>query len=101
MNEILHADLFFLITAVAVIVVGIALAALLFQVFVILRAVREIVENVRKASGSIEEDFESLRTEVKGEGKRVKTVLGLALGFLTRRFLKSRVRRKKKISTGE
>ena len=94
MNEILHADIFFLITAIAVIVVGTGLSIALYYVIAILREFREVAKSVRKASDGLEEDFQDLRAGVKNEGRRVKTAFDLALGFIMRRFTRAKPRKK-------
>jgi len=97
MSEILHANIFFLITAIAVIVVGTGLSIALYYVIVILREFREVAQMVRKASGGLEEDFQDLRAGVKSEGRRVKSAFDLALGFILQRFARTKPKAKKKV----
>ena len=90
MSEIVHADIFFFITAIAVIVVGIGMAVTFFYIIFILRDVRAVVKKVRKASDELEKDFEDLRVNIKNEGVRVKTVFELVLAFIARQIPKKR-----------
>ncbi|MCE9643983.1 hypothetical protein K8Q93_01935 [Candidatus Parcubacteria bacterium] len=96
MNEILHANIFFLITSIAVIVVGIGLSIALYYVILILREFREVAEKVRKASDGLEEDFQDLRAGVKSEGRKVKSAFDLALGFILQRFARGKPKKKVK-----
>lgn len=98
----MHADIFFFITSIAVIIVGIGVTIAVVFCILILRDLRAIVRKVRKASDELEQDFEALRSSVKGEGARVKTVFDLALGFIARQVSRSHTRRKRaKESAGE
>ena len=99
MSEVVHADIFFFITALAVVLVAGALLVALYFFIGILRDVRAIAAKVRKTSDELERDFERLRLEVKSEGMRVKTVFDIFLGFLQRymtRAASSAPKRRKK-----
>jgi hypothetical protein len=61
MSEILQANIFFMITAVAVVTVTIFVAIALYHVIRILRAVRDIVERVREGSEVIADDVANMR----------------------------------------
>jgi cell division protein FtsL len=96
MTEVVHADIFFFITAIAVVLVTILFSiALVFAIF-ILRDIRAVTMKVRKASDELEQDFESLRLQMKNEGVRVKTIFELALGFLKRQIPRARSKKKAK-----
>ena len=96
MSEVVHADIFFFITSVAVcLITAGALVALYFFVG-ILRDVRAIAAKVRKASDELERDFEHLRGEVKAEGMRVRTVFDIFLGFLQRHMTTAAPKRRKR-----
>jgi hypothetical protein len=96
MTEVVHADIFFFITAIVVLVVGVGAAIIACYVILILRDVRAMVRKVRKASDEIEEDFEALRATIKNEGMRVRSIVELLLGFLLRRASKPRAKKKDK-----
>lgn len=64
MSEILHSNIFFLITSIAVIVVTILVSIGLYYVICILRAVRDIAERVREGSEIIAEDAAQLREDI-------------------------------------
>jgi predicted RNA-binding protein with PUA domain len=61
MSEVLQANVFFMITAVAVVVVTIFIAIALYQLIRIMRAVRDIVERVREGTDVIAEDVANVR----------------------------------------
>ncbi len=86
MNELVHADIFFFITAVAVMLVATILAVALVYVVYILRDVRAIVARMRRASESIESDLHLLRQEAKQEGVKALTLVDMVLGFVMRKF---------------
>ena len=84
MNDILHANIFFFITSVAVVVLALMWVVILFYVIAILREVRAIVERICKVSGDIEEDLQALRASVRHGGARVRSLGGIAFEFLVR-----------------
>lgn len=93
MSEIVHADIFFFITAIAVVVISVGAAIALYYAIVILRDVKAVAKKVRKASDELEKDFEDLRVNIKDEGVRVKSVFDLALRFIARHIPKARAKR--------
>lgn len=95
MTEVVHADIFFLITAVAVIVVGVGAAILLYYAILIARDVQAITSKVRKASDELEQDFEELRARVRSEAARAETTFGMLLGLATQ-YLPTVIRARKK-----
>jgi hypothetical protein len=96
MTEIIHADIFFFITAIAVVVVSIGLLIALYYVIDILRDVRVVMKKVRKASDELEQDFEDLRANIKKEGVVVRTIFELAVRFITRQIPGLRMKKEKK-----
>ena len=90
MDQLVHADIFFFITAIAVVIISIGLAIVLYFVIDIVLDVRAVVKKVRKASSELEQDFEVLRSSVKEEGVRVKTIVELVLAFIARQIPKGR-----------
>ncbi len=65
MQELIHADIFFLISAVAVVVVTVGLVGAFYYLIRILKNVHEISERAKKLSEEMETDIESLRNGVK------------------------------------
>lgn len=97
----MHADVFFFITALAVIVLSVGMAVVLYYVIGIVRDVRAVTEKVRSASNGLEQDFEELRAVLKKQGVRTKTVLELLLSFLMRKIPKARIKSVKKEAVQE
>jgi len=86
MTEILQANLFFFITAMAVVVFTIFLCVAMYFVIKILVSVRNITERIDESSEVIAEDIQQLRTYI-AEGSLISQVIGL--------FIKSKRSRKK------
>jgi uncharacterized protein YoxC len=61
MNEILHANIFFIIASIGVVVFIIITSIILYQVLKVVKAVRRIVERVERGSEVLAEDIEDLR----------------------------------------
>ena len=94
MSGLIHADIFFFITAVAVVLLTAIFAVVLVYVVFIMRDVRAIVARMRRASESLESDFNALRNEVKQEGYKARALVDIVLGFISRKLTKV-VRQKK------
>jgi hypothetical protein len=76
MTEILQANVFFFITAMAVVVFTVFLCMAMYFVIKILRSVRNITERIEDGSETIAEDVKQLRRYVV-EGSLISQVLGL------------------------
>ena len=84
MNEVVHADIFFFISSLSVVCITIGVLILLYYIIPIARDARAIVAKLRKAGDEVEKDFESLRSTLREEGAKGKTILNLVFGFVTR-----------------
>lgn len=71
MDTLIHADIFFFITSVAVIAITAALVVVLIYLAQFLRNARDISRTVRKESEDIVADISELRTKTKREGLRL------------------------------
>lgn len=89
MSELVHADIFFFITAVAVMLLTTILAVALVYGVLIVRDVRVIISRIRRASESLESDLNALRNEVKYEGLKARALVDLVLGFVSRKVVKA------------
>ncbi len=89
MSELVHADIFFFITTVAVALLTTILAVALVYIVFIVRDARAIVARMRKASESLESDFNALRQEVKQEGLKARALVDIAIGFISRKLAKT------------
>jgi 5-bromo-4-chloroindolyl phosphate hydrolysis protein len=65
MDSFIHADIFFFITSIAVIVVGIVLTIVLVYIAIILNTIRKISEMVHSESGLIAEDVHDIRNKIR------------------------------------
>ena len=61
LNEILHANIFFIIASVGVVLFIIITSLILYHVLKVVQAVRRIVERVERGSEVLAEDIEDIR----------------------------------------
>jgi hypothetical protein len=78
MTEVLHANVFFFITAIAVIAFTSLLCVALYHIIKLLKSVRRIVRRIEVGSEAIAEDMSHLRTYFK-EGSFFSHIIGLLL----------------------
>lgn len=85
MDTLIHADIFFFITTIAV--VFFTIGFIIFAVYFvrILDDLNHISKKMRVEGDKIIEDVETLREKAKEEGAKVKTLLDLFLELFTRR----------------
>jgi len=76
MDEVLHANIFFFIASIGVVVFTILSCVGLYYVIRILHSVQRIVDRVEKGSGVIAEDIHHLRTYL-AEGSLISRVIGM------------------------
>ena len=62
MNEILHANVFFIIASVATIIFCIIITMILFHILKLVKSVRRIVERIEDASEQVADDVAHVRT---------------------------------------
>lgn len=79
MSEVLHANIFFVITSVAVVLFTLLLCVLLYHLIKIVRSVRRIVERIEEGSEVIAEDMSELR-RFFAEGSLISHILGMFMG---------------------
>lgn len=95
MQTLIHADIFFFITSIVVVILAIFAIVILFYVLRIVRSVDHIVDNIKKESDSVAADIEMLRTNIKEKGTHLFSFLVTASKFLLGRNVKERSRAKK------
>lgn len=66
MSSLIHADIFFFITTIAVIFMSILLIIVLIFVILILKNLRKLSQTVLSEADLIAEDIDALRTKAKG-----------------------------------
>ncbi len=96
MNEVVHADIFFFITSVAVILLTLGLLVLLFYLIPAARDLRVLAAKVRKAGDEVEKDFEDLRANLRAEGSKGKMLVDIVLGWAGHALKAPAARRAKK-----
>ena len=85
MNEILQANIFFVIASVATVIFLILVSIALFQVIKILIAVRTVTERIASGSTQLADNVADIRDFVAGGG-----LLAYIMSFVTKRKSKSR-----------
>jgi len=68
MNEILHANIFFLIASIATVTFCILTCVILFHVIKIVKAIRSILERIEAGSEKIAQDVAHVRSLVSNGG---------------------------------
>lgn len=79
MNEILHANIFFVIASVATVVFCIITSLILFHVLKLVKSTRRIVERIEAASEQVADDVAHAR-EMFYNGGMIARVMGFMAG---------------------
>ncbi|MDO8430551.1 MAG: hypothetical protein Q7S72_00985 [Candidatus Taylorbacteria bacterium] len=89
MDSIIHADIFFFVTTIVAIVLGIIISIVLIYLAIILADIREISRIARRESEEIGQDIENIRSEVYDQLKKnssvITSIVGIMRGFFRRR----------------
>jgi hypothetical protein len=91
MQSLIHADIFFFITSVAVIIVTLLMAVALVYAIKILRDVKHVTTEVKAQSRVWLSDIDEMRRFFKSEGVRFAGLIGSIF-----RFIGNKRKRKKK-----
>ena len=75
MDTLIQADIFFFITTVITIVVGILVAVTLIYLVFLLKDLKHIAHTVRTGADILADDVNDLRKEIKREGVKVKSLV--------------------------
>ena len=70
MDTLIHADIFFFVTTIAVVVITIALTVLIVYLVKVFRNVREITNMVSEETILLRRDIGDLRSEIRARGAR-------------------------------
>ena len=81
MDTLIHADIFFFVTTVAVVVVGIVFTVALIYLIKILNDIKKISEQIREETILFREDISDLRNETRRGGFKVKNFIEFATGL--------------------
>lgn len=66
METLIHADIFFFISTIALVIISIGVAIALIFVILILKNLHRLSETVRIEAGNLAEDIENLRAKAHG-----------------------------------
>jgi len=94
MDTLIHADIFFFVTTIAVVVITIALTVLIVYLVKVFRNVREITEMVNEETVLLRRDIGDLRNEIRARGTRAAG----AFDWIERFFGETKKSRSKKKS---
>lgn len=92
MESIIQADIFFFVTTVVVLVIGILLAVLLVFAIKLIRDIYIILELVREEAVDVMDDIDDFRRDVKHKAERLSGLLGVVT---TARFIRRVLKPKK------
>lgn len=88
MDTLIHADIFFFITTIAVVVIALLLIIALVYVIKLLSEIKGIAEQVREETVLFREDIHGLRDSVKREGFKLKHLFNFGYEFFKKRNTK-------------
>lgn len=94
-ESLIHADIFFFISTIALVLISIGIVIVLVYVIKILRNVGEVTDKIKVESGEIVEDLKKLRASLRDEGIKWKHMADLVRMFFVRKGKKV----KKKVDT--
>jgi uncharacterized protein HemY len=85
MNEILHANVFFVIASIATVVFSIIVCLVLFHVLKLVKSIRRIVERIEQASEQVADDVAHARALLFNGG-----MIARVMGFMSGAYRKNR-----------
>ena len=85
MSQFLQMDIFFLVTTIVVIAIGVFLVLILMRIWRILGHVENISKDVSEESALLRDDIDDLREKMRTEGFKIFT-LGAFLNKAFKRF---------------
>lgn len=68
MTEVLQANIFFLITGIAVIIFSVLLCIALFHIIKVIKTIRKITDRIERGTELIVEDMQNVRMYFTGDG---------------------------------
>jgi hypothetical protein len=96
MQTLIHADVFFFITTIAVVVLAAAFLVASIYLIVILRDIRELSRIIRKEGEEIAEDVNRLRQEMRQEIRAGSSSAVALFGFFRNLFMRRKADGKKR-----
>jgi hypothetical protein len=95
MNDFVQMHIFFFVTTIAVVIVGVLLAIILFRIYQILSHVEDISREISEESTLVRADIADLRSNVRNQGFKMKFLSSFFRSTLGR-FARTRTRTRKK-----
>jgi hypothetical protein len=89
-DSLIHADIFFFISTIALVLISIGIVVVLVYVIKILRNVGEVTDKIKMESGEIVADLKLLRASLRDEGMKWKHVADLIRTFFMRKSKKAK-----------
>lgn len=74
MNTLIHADIFFFITTIWVVIMSAIVVVILWHLAFIMNDLRHISKKIREGSETLSEDLRDLHTILRTEGANVKPI---------------------------
>ena len=96
MDTLVHADIFFFVTTIVVVVVGIALTIVLVYLAKVLSDIKKITGEVHDETVLFREDIASLRADIRQEGFRLNRFISFFTDVAKRQIGKHWAKRKPK-----
>ena len=84
-ESLIHADIFFFISTIALVLISIGIIVAIVYVIKILKNVREVTDKIKDESSEIVADLKKLRASLRDEGVKWKHVADLARSFFMRK----------------
>lgn len=84
-ESLIHADIFFFISTISLVVISIGISISFFYVIKILRNVRDITDKANRESDELITDLRHLRKALRDEGLKWRAVADLIRGFFTKK----------------
>ena len=81
MDSLIHADIFFFVTTIAVVLVTIVFTIALFYLIAVLRRVRDVAQEIKDEAVLVREDIHDARKRIEREGFRLKHIVDFFSGF--------------------
>jgi hypothetical protein len=96
MSTLVHADIFFFVTTIVVVIVGIAFTVALIYLVKVLSDIKSITGQVKEETILFRQDIGELRNDIKREGFRAERLFMFFRNFFKRTEVKTAARSKKK-----
>jgi hypothetical protein len=87
MNTLIHADIFFFVTTIAVVVVALFLTIALIYLIRVLNQIQEIGKEIKEEAVLIRGDINELRNSVKREGFRLQSIFSFFKNLFNKKIL--------------